>query len=90
METGTTDGSGIVKVHGEEIFYATYAYTRIKLPVQISRHFNQWVEVLEIRNISLNEERGILYRLDHELYDVIVMVNGTGARWISKWGGWDE
>ena len=50
METGTTDGSGIVKVHGEEIFYATYAYTRIKLPVQISRHFNQWVEVLEIRS----------------------------------------
>ena len=95
METGTTDGSGIVNVHGEwaeEIFYATYAYNRIKLPIELttSKDGSGWCEVLEMRNVSLNEEPGILYRLDHDLYDVIVITNGTGARWIAKWGGWDE
>jgi len=89
IEDGITNGNGVVSL-GEGVYAATHVYNRIRLPIELCPN-KSWVDVKEMLNITVNDSdsQAILYKLDHDDYDVIVLVDGSGARWIKKWSGWE-
>lgn len=82
IERGETDGSGVVNI-GDGVSVLTHDYTQVKLPVDLPGG-GTWVNVQERIACSLQKNDAILYVLENDEYDVFVMLDGSGAKWVHK------
>lgn len=84
IETGTTDGSGIVDL-GDGVFVPTHDFATVKVPEALG---GGWFNVVSSEDVQLEDGRlGRLHVLDHPKVDVISLFNGDGALWIRKTAG---
>lgn len=86
IERGETDGSGIVNL-GEGVSVLTHDFAQVKLPIDLPGG-GKWVNVVEriYCEMKFGEDlhRCLLYVLSNPEYDVFVLLDGGGARWVAK------